>query len=111
MSTEDKRIDRDSMGEMEIPVRAYYGATTQRAVLNFPISNLRIPGRMIRALGLIKWAAAQTNRELGLVPARLADAMARAAEVGPSCGSRPWPSPPDAPYVANPGVATCTRTW
>ncbi len=80
MSTEDKRIDRDSMGEMEIPVRAYYGATTQRAVLNFPISNLRIPGRMIQALGLIKWASARTNGELGLVPPRLADAMARAAE-------------------------------
>ena len=67
------------MGEMEIPAQAYYGATTQRAVLNFPISNLRIPGRMIRALGLIKWAAAKTNGELELVPPQLADAMARAA--------------------------------
>jgi fumarate hydratase class II len=80
MSTEDKRSERDSMGEMEVPARAYYGATTQRAVLNFPISDLRIPGRMIRALGLIKWAAARTNGELGLVPPRLADAMARAAD-------------------------------
>jgi len=80
MSTEGKRTERDSMGEMEVPAQAYYGATTQRAVLNFPISGLRIPGRMIRALGLIKWAAAGTNGELGLVPAKLADAVARAAE-------------------------------
>ena len=57
------------MGEMEVPAEAYYGASTQRAVLNFPISKLRIPGRMIRALGLIKWAAARSQRELGLLDA------------------------------------------
>jgi len=80
MSSEGQRTERDSMGEMQVPIRAYYGATTQRAVLNFPISSLRIPGRMIRALGLIKWAAAETNRELELIPAELAGAVARAAE-------------------------------
>jgi fumarate hydratase class II len=68
------------MGEMQVPSQAYYGASTQRAVLNFPISDLRIPKRMIRALGLIKWAAARTNGELGLLDSKLADAIAKAAE-------------------------------
>ena len=67
------------MGEMEVPVDAYYGASTQRAVLNFPISGLRVPGRMIRSLGLIKGAAAAVNRELGLLDARLAEAIEQAA--------------------------------
>ena len=80
MSNDDTRTERDSMGEMKVPVQAYYGASTQRAALNFPISDLRIPGRMIRALGLIKWAAAQTNAELGLVDAKLAGAIAEAAD-------------------------------
>ena len=61
------------MGEMEVPADAYYGASTQRAVLNFPISGLRVPPRMIRSLGLIKRAAAVVNRELGLVEARIAE--------------------------------------
>jgi fumarate hydratase class II len=79
MSTDDTRTERDSMGEMQVPAQAYYGASTQRAALNFPISDLRIPRRMIRALGLIKWAAAQTNAELGLIDAKLAQAIAEAA--------------------------------
>ena len=61
MDTKATRIERDSMGEMEIPAEAYYGASTQRAVLNFPISDMRLPRRMVRALGLLKWAAAGTN--------------------------------------------------
>jgi fumarate hydratase class II len=61
------RTERDSMGEMQVPSRVHYGASTQRAVLNFPISGLRLPRRFIRALGLIKLAAAQTNAELGLI--------------------------------------------
>jgi fumarate hydratase class II len=73
------RIERDSMGEMEVPAEAYYGATTQRAVLNFPISHLRMPRRFIRALGLIKGAGAEANRELGRLDDRLADAIAQAA--------------------------------
>ena len=58
---EGVRIERDSMGPMEVPEEAYYGASTMRAVLNFPISNLRFPRRFIRALGQIKQAAAQVN--------------------------------------------------
>jgi len=52
------RTERDSMGEMDVPGHALYGASTQRAVLNFPISGLRLPRGFIRALGLIKLAAA-----------------------------------------------------
>jgi len=68
------------MGEMEVPADAYYGASTQRAVLNFPISGQPFPRRFIRALGLVKRAAAQTNRELGLLPRRRARAIAAAAQ-------------------------------
>jgi fumarate hydratase, class II len=74
------RRERDSMGEFEVPADAYYGATTMRAVVNFPISDLRLPRGFIRALGLIKQAAAETNRELGLLEPRLADAVAHAAQ-------------------------------
>ena len=68
------------MGEMEVPADAYYGASTQRAVLNFPISGQPLPHRLIRALGMVKRAAAQTNRELGLLPRRRARAIAAAAQ-------------------------------
>ncbi len=68
------------MGEMEVPADAYYGASTQRAVLNFPISGLPLPHRLIRALGLVKKAAAQTNRELGLLSRRRARAITAAAQ-------------------------------
>jgi fumarate hydratase, class II len=68
------------MGEMEVPADAYYGASTQRAVLNFPISGQALPHRFIRALGMVKRAAAQTNRELGLLPRRRARAIAAAAQ-------------------------------
>ena len=74
------RTERDSMGEMEVPVDAYYGASTQRAVLNFPISGQPFPRRFIRALGLVKRAAALTNRELGLLARRRARAIAAAAQ-------------------------------
>ena len=67
------RVERDSMGEMEVPADALYGASTQRAVLNFPISGQRFPRRFIRALALIKQAAAETNAELGLLDADVAD--------------------------------------
>ena len=73
-------MERDSMGEMEVPADAYYGASTQRAVLNFPISGQPFPRRFIRALGLIKKAAAETNNELGLLSQRRARAIARAAQ-------------------------------
>jgi fumarate hydratase class II len=73
-------MERDSMGEVEVPADAYYGASTQRAVLNFPISGQPFPRRFIRALGLVKKAAAQTNSELGLLSKRRASAIARAAQ-------------------------------
>jgi len=68
------------MGEMEVPSDAYYGAQTQRAVLNFPISRLRMPRPFIRAMGLIKKSAADVNRELGLLDPDFASAIAQAAD-------------------------------
>src|ERR1700674_791573 len=68
------------MGEMEVPADAYYGASTQRAVLNFPISGQPLPRRFISALGLVKRAAAQTNLELCLLSRRRARAIAGAAQ-------------------------------
>ena len=73
------RVERDSMGEMEVPADALYGASTQRAVLNFPISGQRFPRRFIRALALIKVAAAETNAALGLLHADVAAAIAASA--------------------------------
>jgi fumarate hydratase class II len=67
------------MGEVDVPVDALYGASTQRAVLNFPISGQRFPRPFIRALGLIKEAAAETNAELGLLEPDVAEAIATAA--------------------------------
>ncbi len=79
MNSKTTRTESDSMGPVEVPTEAYYGASTQRAVLNFPISDLRFRRRMIQALGLIKWAAAQANAELGRLPEKLADGIQRAA--------------------------------
>jgi fumarate hydratase class II len=74
------RVERDSMGEMEVPADAYYGAQTRRAELNFPISPLRLPRPFIRAMGLIKKAAARVNMDLGLLKPELGDAILRAAQ-------------------------------
>src|SRR5579864_3597198 len=79
-TTEETRVERDSMGEMQVPANAYYGASTQRAVLNFPISDLRFPRQFIRALGQIKQAAAQVNEGLGLLDPQIAEAIVRAAQ-------------------------------
>ena len=68
------------MGEIEVPAGAYYGASTQRAVINFPISGQAFPRRFIRALGMVKKAAAQTNRELGLLARRRSRAITAAAQ-------------------------------
>jgi fumarate hydratase class II len=73
------RTERDSMGEMQVPADAYYGASTQRAVANFPISGQPIPAELIRALGLIKTAAAAVNLENGTLTDEQYDAIARAA--------------------------------
>ena len=84
MATADQqrttRTERDSMGEMEVPAEAYYGASTMRAVLNFPISDLRFSRRFIGALGLIKLAAARVNMDLGLLDQRLGGAIVQAAQ-------------------------------
>ena len=74
------RIERDSLGEMEVPANAYWGAQTQRAVENFPISGITFGRRFVRALGVVKKAAAEANRELGLLEDDRADAVVEAAE-------------------------------
>src|ERR1700729_3301671 len=61
----EHRVEHDSMGNVNVPARAYYGAQTQRAVENFPISGTGLPPELIHALGLVKWAAAIANRDLG----------------------------------------------
>src|SRR5579862_942293 len=76
---QDFRREQDSMGEMQVPAQAYYGAQTARAVENFPISDLRFPRRFIRALGLIKKHAARANEALGLLPKDLSTAIQKAA--------------------------------
>src|SRR5215471_1064192 len=76
----DSRIERDSMGEMRVPADALYGAQTQRAVENFPISNLRFPREFVRAMGIIKLAAARTNMELGLLDKKVGNAIVLASQ-------------------------------
>ncbi|HEY3852002.1 MAG TPA: class II fumarate hydratase [Steroidobacteraceae bacterium] len=79
MSTSDYRVEHDSMGALDVPATALWGAQTQRAIQNFPPSGLRMPRAFIRALGLIKSAAAAANRELGAMPLDLAEAIQAAA--------------------------------
>jgi fumarate hydratase, class II len=74
------RIETDSMGEMRVPADAYYGAQTARAIENFPISGLRFPRLLIRALGLIKKHAVVANAALGLLPEGITDAIQQAAQ-------------------------------
>ena len=82
MATQDVkfRIEKDTMGEVRVPAHVYYGAETQRAVDNFPVSGLRLPRVFIRALGIIKKYAAQTNKELGLLDPKIAKAVMAAAD-------------------------------
>jgi len=81
MSEDDEyRVERDSLGEMQVPADAYWGAQTQRAIANFPISDERFGRRFVRALGVVKQAAARANRDLGLIPENKADAIVEAAE-------------------------------
>jgi fumarate hydratase class II len=75
----DYRIEKDSLGEVKVPKDALYGAQTQRAVENFPVSGIRFPRAFIRALGLIKAAAAEVNVGLELLEQKTADAIRRAA--------------------------------
>ena len=79
MADSKYRVERDSMGELQVPEQALWGAQTQRAVNNFPISGIPMPRGFIRALGLIKWAAAGANAELGLLKSRRAMSIQAAA--------------------------------
>jgi len=74
------RMEKDSMGEVRVPAGALYGATTQRAVDNFPISGRPLPRAFLRALGMVKRVAAEVNRDLGLLPADVAGAIVAAAQ-------------------------------
>jgi fumarate hydratase class II len=76
----DYRTERDSLGQVEVPADALYGAQTQRAKENFPISDLRFARRFIEALGHVKQAAAKANRRLGLLDAETADVIVEAAQ-------------------------------
>ncbi len=80
VTVEEYRLDRDSMGEVKVPSTAYYGAETQRAFQNFPISGLRLPKEFIRALALIKLSAARANMQLGLLDPKKGEAIASAAK-------------------------------
>jgi fumarate hydratase class II len=77
---ESFRIEKDSLGEMQVPADALYGAQTQRAVLNFPVSGLRPYPAFVWAQTIVKRAAAEVNRDLGLLEPRLADAIIQAAD-------------------------------
>jgi fumarate hydratase class II len=77
---ESFRIEKDSLGEMQVPAGALYGAQTQRAVLNFPVSGLRPYPAFVWAQTIVKRAAAEVNRDLGLLESRLADAIIQAAD-------------------------------
>ena len=73
------RLERDSMGELEVPAQAYYGGNTRRAELNFPISNLRLGRSFIKAIGQIKQSAAFVNRDLGAIEPDIAQAIIASA--------------------------------
>ena len=75
MSKKGYRTEHDSMGELEVPEDALWGAQTQRAVDNFPVSGLVMARQFISALGLVKWAAAGANAELGLLKSEIAIAI------------------------------------
>jgi len=79
MSKQSFRIERDSMGELQVPADALWGAQTQRAVQNFPLSGLRMPRAFIEALGLVKASAAEANLALGLLDSGTAEAIVKAA--------------------------------
>ncbi len=74
------RVETDSMGEIKVPVDRYYGAQTARSLMNFKIGGERFPRELIRALGILKKAAALTNRELSLLPAEKAELIIKAAD-------------------------------
>jgi len=74
------RIEKDTMGEVKVPTNMYYGAQTARSIMNFKIGGERFPREIIRALGILKKAAALTNKELGLISAEKSDLIVKAAD-------------------------------
>src|SRR3954466_7591592 len=74
------RSEKDSLGTKEIPAHVYYGIQTARAVENYPISGMRAHPTLIRAFGMVKEAAAEANRELGLIDEKVANAIIQAAK-------------------------------
>ncbi|HYO16845.1 MAG TPA: class II fumarate hydratase, partial [Thermoanaerobaculia bacterium] len=76
----ETRIEKDSLGEVEVPAGAYYGAQTERARRNFPISGITLPRRFIAAVAMVKGEAAAVNEKLGIVPAEAARAIRQAAQ-------------------------------
>jgi fumarate hydratase class II len=80
MSKQEYRVEKDSMGEIQVPASRYWGAQTQRSLEHFRIGGERFTREMIRALGILKKAAAATNRDLGLLAAEKADAIVKAAD-------------------------------
>jgi fumarate hydratase class II len=76
----DFRIETDSMGEIQVPANKYYGAQTERSLMNFKIGGERFPRELIRALGILKKAAALTNKELGILPSDKADLIVKASD-------------------------------
>ena len=92
MTTAGYRVEYDSLGAIEVPTDALWGAATQRAIRNFPASGLRLPRTFLRALGLVKSCAAAANAELGDLPAPIAAAIERAAgEVAAGAHDRHFP--------------------
>ncbi|MFH2002593.1 MAG: aspartate ammonia-lyase, partial [Planctomycetota bacterium] len=79
MTESEFRVEKDSLGEVRVPAGALYGAQTQRAVDNFPVSGLTLPRAFISALGMIKAAAAEANEELGLLDPSIASGIAQSA--------------------------------
>src|SRR5262245_39441929 len=77
---QETRIEKDSMGPMTVPAHALWGASTQRAVENFPISGDRLGRRFIRAMGLIKQAAAEVNGKMGAIPESMVEPIRKAAQ-------------------------------
>src|SRR5437867_13088862 len=80
VTVEEYRVESDTMGEVKVPNSAYYGAQTQRAVENFAISGIRLPKEFIRAMALVKLAAARANIQLGLLEPKKGEAIVSAAK-------------------------------
>jgi fumarate hydratase class II len=76
----DYRVEKDALGEVKVPTWALWGAQTQRAVENFPISGIRFPRTFIKAIGLVKYCAAKVNKELGLLDEKKAEAIMQASK-------------------------------